>query len=56
MEKMGFATIKFPEMRDELIWYLRELSDLEYQKKCWVLKECPENVQDGGFDYVIHFF
>ncbi len=47
--------MKYPEMRNELISNLESLSDWEYQKKCWVLRECPNGVEYDEFDLSVHF-
>ncbi|TVQ84561.1 MAG: hypothetical protein EA357_02775 [Micavibrio sp.] len=47
--------MKYPEMRKELINHLRDLSDLQYQRECWVNGKCPGNVEHDGFDYAVHF-
>lgn len=47
--------MKHPEMRKELISNLQSLSNWEYQKKCWVLNECPDRVEYDELDYAIHF-
>ena len=47
--------MKYPEMRNQLITNLESLSDWEYQKNCWVLKECPEGVENDDFDLSVHF-
>jgi hypothetical protein len=46
--------MKFPWMRDELVEYLRTLSDLEYQRKAWVNLEQPPGNEDC-FDLAVHF-
>lgn len=46
--------LNYPEMRAELIACLRGLSDLDYQRKCWVLGECTPGVEDN-FDLAVHF-
>lgn len=60
MEELEFAMIekidlKYPSMREELISYLGELSDKEYQIRNWL----PENSEDGipksSLDYSVHF-
>ena len=47
--------MKYPNMRNELISYLEGLSDWEYQKKCWILNECPNKVENDELDYAVHF-
>ncbi|MFJ7142536.1 hypothetical protein [Pseudomonas protegens] len=41
-------------MRDELIGYLRGLSDINYQYRAWVHREASDTFYDE-LDYVIHF-
>lgn len=48
--------MKYPEMRQELIGYLLGLSDLRYQRECWVRGECPSGIEHDEFDYAVHFF
>lgn len=55
MEELGFAKLKYPEMRAELLSYLKGLSDKDYQVSCWVNRKCPCGVMHDEFDYVIHF-
>jgi hypothetical protein len=52
---MGFTMIKFPEMRNELIEYLKDLSDLHYQRQCWLNQNCPDGVEYDELDYSVHF-
>jgi len=52
---MGFSVMRYQNMRNELIGYLKGLSDREYQKRCWVLKNCPNGVENDELDYVVHF-
>jgi hypothetical protein len=47
--------MKFPEKRTELISNLKSLSSWEYQKKCWVLQDCPKKVEHDNFDLSVHF-
>lgn len=47
--------MKYPEMRKELIAYLSGLSNLQYQRDCWVNGNCPDGVEHDEFDYVVHF-
>lgn len=42
-------------MRQELIEYLKSLSNKEYQRSCWVNGGCPNGIYDD-FDYAVHFF
>lgn len=43
-------------MREQLIDFLLCLSDMEYQKECWVKGNCPSGVQWDNFDLAVHFF
>ncbi len=52
---MGFTMIKFPEMRNELIEYLQDLSDLHYQRRCWLNQDYPNGVEYDELDYSVHF-
>lgn len=54
MEPWVFQKLKFPSMRDELIGYLRGLSDINYQCRAWVQREASDTFYDE-FDYAIHF-
>jgi len=47
--------MKYPDMRNELIDHLGELSNLSYQRACWVNKKCPEDIKHDEFNYVVHF-
>ena len=47
--------MKFPEMRKELLGYLKDLSNWDYQKECWVMGNCPAGVEHDELDYSIHF-
>jgi hypothetical protein len=46
--------VKYPNMRDELIETLQDLSDVEYQRRTWVNHEFPEGIQFDCFDNSIH--
>jgi len=54
MEKLEFTKLKYPSMREELIGYLKGLSDKEYQCEVWVNHNVPNGVEDC-FDMSIHF-
>lgn len=54
MEKLEFSKLKCPEMRQELIDYLRGLSDRSYQYQAWVHDRRPGGGHDE-LDYAIHF-
>jgi hypothetical protein len=47
--------IQYPNMREELVGYLRSLSDIEYQKRIWVEGLSEEGVQHDELDYAIHY-
>jgi hypothetical protein len=47
--------IKFPGMRAELIQHLNELSDIDYQRRVWVLGGSEGTVVHDEFDYAVHF-
>lgn len=47
--------LKYPEMRMELLGYLRKLKDLKYQMKAWVNQDFPAYVQYDHLDLAIHF-
>lgn len=46
--------IRYPDMRNELVEYLRCLSDLDYQRRNWVGGEVSEDAPDC-LDYSVHF-
>ncbi|SMX29744.1 hypothetical protein TRP8649_03883 [Pelagimonas phthalicica] len=45
--------IHYPSMRSELITYLEELADLEYQRRHWL---GGSHGAKSMFDYAVHFF
>jgi hypothetical protein len=49
------SNIKFPEMREELVGHLRELSDIDYQRRVWVGGISEGSIQHDEFDYAVHF-
>jgi len=51
-----FGSIKYETMRNELIGYLEGLSDLDYQRNCWVKQICPPPIQADDFALSVHFF
>jgi hypothetical protein len=51
---MELSELKYPSMREELIDYLRGLSDRDYQYQSWVYDKCPGGGHDE-LDYAIHF-
>ena len=48
--------MKYLQMRAELLDYLEGLSNIEYQRSCWIRGICPEGVQHDELDYAVHFF
>ena len=54
MEEMELSGLKCPEMRKELIDYLKSLADKDYQYKAWVDDQRPGGGHDE-LDYAIHF-
>ncbi|RWD44533.1 hypothetical protein [Mesorhizobium sp.] len=42
-------------MRDDLISCLRDLSDAEYQRLCWVERRCPEGREYDNIQIVMRF-
>lgn len=42
-------------MRDDLISCLKDLSDGEYQRLCWVERRCPEGREYDNIQIVIRF-
>ncbi|MDR4518596.1 MAG: hypothetical protein MRK00_14595 [Nitrosomonas sp.] len=47
--------MKYPEMRTELLGYLKDLSNWDYQNNCWVNGNCPPGIEHDELDYSIHF-
>lgn len=47
--------IQYPMMRAELIDYLNNLSDIEYQRRIWVLGKSEGLILHDELDYTIHF-
>ncbi|MBU2714241.1 SCO4402 family protein [Zooshikella harenae] len=47
--------MKYPAMRNELLSYLKDLSNWDYQNDCWVNGKCPYGVEHDELDYAIHF-
>lgn len=43
------------EMREELVDYIKVLSDRQYQEKFWVRQERTVDIQHDELDYAIHF-
>ncbi|MCK5374272.1 MAG: hypothetical protein KAJ40_03225 [Alphaproteobacteria bacterium] len=48
-------TVKFIDMRNELVGYLEGLANPSYQQACWVDGNCPKGIEHDEFDYVVHF-
>lgn len=42
-------------MRDRLVDALEGLADRNYQQRVWIDRRLPNDVDDDGFDYVVHF-
>ena len=49
-------SIKYPQLRVNLVSFLQSLSDIEYQKEVWVEGRQREKIQHDEFDYSVHFF
>lgn len=49
------SDVKSPEMREELVGHLRELSDIDYQRRVWVNGISEGSIQHDEFDYAVHF-
>lgn len=43
------------EMREELVDYIKGLSDRQYQEKFWLRRERTVDIQHDELDYAIHF-
>jgi len=54
-DNIEMPLLKYPEMRMELLGYLRKLKDLKYQMKAWVNHDFPADVQYDHLDLAIHF-
>ena len=50
-----WVNVEYPERRMELLNYLRELADPEYQRMAWVDRSIERDLFNG-IDEVIHFF
>ncbi len=48
-------TLKYPEMREELIETLRSLADADYQRETWLDRNFPSGTEHDCFDYAVHF-
>jgi hypothetical protein len=48
-------TVKYLEMRNELIDYLRELEDFQHQNEYWVKRRGKTNGGFSNFDEAVHF-
>jgi hypothetical protein len=42
-------------MRDELIGYLKNLSNQAYQRRVWIKHVPEDNIYNDEMDYIIHF-
>ncbi len=49
------SELELPGMRDELIDYLRVLSDPEHQRREWIKFLPEEDIYNDELDYIIHF-
>jgi hypothetical protein len=47
--------IRYPEMRAELIQHLNALSDIDYQRRVWVLGSSEGDVVHDEFDNAVHY-
>jgi hypothetical protein len=47
--------IKYPEMREELIFNIRTLADVVYQQRVWINHERPKEKYENEFSYAVHF-
>lgn len=47
--------VRYPEMRAELIQHLNALSDIDYQRRIWVLGSSEGDVVHDEFDYAVHY-
>lgn len=48
-------TLKYPEMREELLHAIHSLANAEYQLKVWVNQESQPGIEYDCFDFVVHF-
>lgn len=49
------STLKHPDVRANLLWFLDSLRDRDYQEKCWIGRECPSGVVYDSFDMAVSF-
>jgi hypothetical protein len=49
------SEVRYPSIRAELIDYLLELSDADYQRRNWVLGSLSEGESRSCLDYAVHF-
>lgn len=47
--------MQYPEMREELVGYLKALADPDYQREAWLDKKFPPGIQYDCLDFTIHF-
>lgn len=47
--------MQYPEMREELVGYLKALADPDYQREAWLAKKFPPGIQYDCLDFAIHF-
>lgn len=48
--------LKYPEMRSELMEYLSELADRDYQRQNWLPQNSTDGIPRSQLDYSVHFF
>ena len=51
---MNPSQLKYPLMRNEVVETLLSLSNLDYQKKCWVQHTCPDNIEYDDLNSTLH--
>ncbi|MDT4331552.1 SCO4402 family protein [Methylomonas sp. MED-D] len=47
--------MKYLNLRNELIFYLKGLSDAEYQRSCWINHDYQSGIEYDEFDLAVHF-
>ncbi|WP_426993450.1 SCO4402 family protein [Methylomonas sp. CM2] len=47
--------MKYLNLRNELIFYLKGLSDAEYQRSCWINHDYQCGIEYDEFDLAVHF-
>lgn len=55
LKEEKLLTLKYPQIREELLETLRSLADAEYQRSAWVNHEFPPGIEYDEFDYAVHF-